>query len=202
MSVLNRIYGQGMVSGEHPVVGDLGAIRAIDLIAVNEWGPCEPNERTGAPDPGDVNRRLASMALEAQAMHPHPVPIVGTMAVQIALSQVSGKTVEVKYLVEDAVGTHGEVERTKAAMDEDKHKVVLVLAQANHAGRAALLLEHAGIQAYASPDLVAAAPQYVIPPNLPRGFRPESHQLGIRKKSLFVAHEVAVGPVLLALGKL
>jgi hypothetical protein len=199
VSVLDRIYGQGMSSGEHPVVGDL---KAIDLIAVNEWGPCEPDERTGAPDPGDVNRQLASMALEAQANHTHPVPIVGTMAVQIALSQVSGKPVEVTYSVDDAVGTHGEAERTKVAMDEGRHNVVLVLAQAHHAGRAALLLEHVGIQAYTSSDLIAASPQYVIPPNLPRGFRPESHQWGIRKRSLFVAHEIAVGPVLLALGKL
>jgi len=199
MILLDKIYGQGMFSGDHPVVGDPDA---IDLIAVNEWGPCEPNERTGVLDPGDVNRRLASMALEAQAEHAHPVPIVGTMAVQIALSQVSGKTVKLEYVVDDAVGTHGEVERTKAAMDKHGHNVVLLLAQAHHAGRAALLFEHVGVRAYESPSLITASPQYVVPPNLPRDFRPESRQRGIQKKSLFVAHELAVGPVLLALGKL
>jgi hypothetical protein len=185
MTLLHQLYPVGMLSGGYEAAGDP---LASDIISVHEWGPCEPVPGTTSVDPGEINRQLATMALEMQVDRFRP--IVGTYAISAALTQLLGQPAEVDYLVRDRSGTVGEIQMLLYAMEAEGYTMPALLANGRHIGRVAMHARHEGIA------------NYVIPPNLPVGFRPESSQLGIRSLPLWIAHEALGIPLLHAKGDL
>lgn len=182
-----------MASGSYEVVGDPSQ---AGLISVHEWGSLQIDPTIKERIPGITNIHLAEMALSFQEERFRP--IVGTEAIDEALRQVSGGSTGVNYLVEGpstnavgaGVGTSGEVRRAKQVMTEQDIAIPMYLAQAYHIGRVILHARHEGIQ------------DYVVPANLPREFRPEADQWGIRSREQWLAHEFLAVPALRILGKL
>jgi len=193
MLFLNRLYAPGFATGNCEVIGDPDE---ADIISAHEWGPCELNERTGSLDPGEVNRRLAQMALELQGRRSRP--IATRPAIQIALSQICGREVEVDYLLTGetidifgrGAGTAEEVRATKAAMESGGFQRPVFLANARQVGRVANHARREGIC------------DYVVPEGLPSAFRPESSQPWIRRNAFWIPRELIGAPILLAQGKL
>lgn len=160
-------------------------------------GPLEVAEGPLEFDPGEVNLRLAKIARCLRNQRPRPIPIVGTLAIDEALRQVSGGAIGVDYLAEDVsvdlvgrgAGTSGEVRKTAQVMRDKGYKRPIFLAQAYHVGRVTLHARNEKIY------------DYVVPEGLPKSFRKDSRQPWIRNQGLWIFRELCGAPFLWAQGK-
>ena len=182
------LYAPGTFSGEYRPVGD--PLEA-DLISVHEFGIQTDGE------PGAANRALAEFVLDVLDERPE-LQIVGTQSVARAVQEASDGTLSVHHKIEGqsvnalggGLGTWGELQKVRQVMEAQGLYKPLLVGQAYHIGRISLQAVQAGI------------PDFVVPPNLPRLFAPESAQPWTRNRYLWAARELLGAPVLSRQGRL
>jgi hypothetical protein len=182
------LYAPGTFTGNYAPQGD--PLEA-DLISVHEFGVRADGE------PSEINLALARFVLAALDERPD-LQVVGTQATARALLEVSEGTVSAHHKVvgesADALGgglgTWGELMKVRQVMEAQGLYRPLLVGQAYHIGRVGLQAIRAGIT------------DFVVPPNSPDGFAPESSQIWTRNRFAWSARELVGAPVLRHQGKL